>query len=96
MNVLKEIGAQVAHTLLAMAILAPVVFAPGPWKILGGAVSGYLAGLVREDAQHRTPDKTPEGWNWYANGFPASGRHRDMYAFAVGGLAIGLIRHFTS
>ena len=69
-EVAKELGAQLAHTLLAMAILAPVVFAPGAWRILGGAVSGYLAGFVREDAQHRTPDQTPEGWGWFANGFP--------------------------
>ena len=90
-EVFKEIGQQVAHLLLCMAVLAPVVFIPGALKILGGAISGYLIGFVREDAQHRTPDKTPEGWGWWLNGFPISGRHRDMYAFAVCGLLDALI-----
>ncbi len=91
-DTLKEIGAQIAHLLLCMLVLAPVVFMPGAWRILGGAMSGYLVGFIREDAQHRTPDQTPEGWGWWLKGLNTySGRHRDMTAFALGGLIDGAL-----
>lgn len=95
-EVFKEIGAQIAHCLIAMAVLAPVIFTPGLWKILGGAASGYLIGWIREDAQHRTPDQTPEGWGWWLKGLDKfSGRHRDMTAFLVGGVVDVVIWYFT-
>lgn len=98
-EVLKEVGAPILHCLIAMLVLAPVVFCPGAWKILGGAASGYLMGWIREDAQHRTPDTTPiggEGWGWWLKGLDKfSGRHRDMTAFLVGGLLDATIWYFT-
>ena len=85
----KEVGVQILHALIAMAVLAPVMFMP---VLIGAPISGYLYALVREDTQHRKHfDKTPEGWGWFAKGFPFGGRHRDMYAGALGGAINGII-----
>jgi hypothetical protein len=90
MRVLKEIGAQILHALLAMVILLPVAMWPdlvAPW-----ALSGFLIGFLREDTQHRVPDAGgSEGWGWVKKSFPIGGRWRDIWAFAVGGLADGAI-----
>ena len=100
MNLLKEIGAQVLHALLAMLTLLPVTLwiafvnqGHARWAVILTAfvsfmASSYTVGWLREDSQHRAHfDKTPEGWAWWLKSFPIGGRHRDMYAFAVGGAA---------
>ena len=83
-RVAKEIGSQIAHALVSAVILLPC--AQWPAFPLVWPVAGFLVALIREDAQHRTPDLTPEGWGWIARGFPFAGRWLDLCGFAVGGL----------
>ena len=92
-NTLKEIGTQILHAIIAMIVLLPLLW---PKLIFTWAISAFLTGLLREDSQHRAHfDSTPEGWAWIKKGFPIGGRWRDMWAFAVGGLADGLIYYFV-
>jgi len=100
METLKEIGAQILHALLGMLVLLPVALwiafeNQGHGRVaviltgfMSWGMAGYMTGWLREDSQHRAHfDETPEGWLWWLKSFPIGGRHRDMYAFAIGGMA---------
>jgi len=92
MDLAKEIGAQIAHALAAIVIFLPVAL----WPILPTfVVAAFLVGLIREDAQHRTPDLTPEGWGWILRGFPTRGRWLDMFGFATGGGVAWVLARFV-
>ena len=96
---MREIGAQVLHCMLGMMVLLPIALwvalqnqGHARWLVIlmgfiSWGISGYMTGWLREDSQHRAHfDKTPEGWIWWLKSWPLGGRHRDMYAFTVGGM----------
>lgn len=75
----KEIRDQLAHAGVAILCLLPVVILPG---IIGGAISGFCVGLVREI--------TEEGEVSLAALRRALGSKLDLSCWALGGAVLGL------
>lgn len=77
---MKELRDQAAHVAAAILCLAPVALFPNP---IGGAVSGFLVGLVRE--------LTEEGEISLEALKQALGSKLDLSFWALGGAIAGII-----
>jgi hypothetical protein len=78
---MKEIREQLAHVGAAILCLLPLAIAP---NIVGGILSGFLVGLVREVSEEGNPvsiDKLRA----------ALGSWKDLCGWSLGGLILGLI-----
>ena len=75
----KEIRDQLAHAGFAVLCLLPLALSP---NIVGGAVSGFLCGMIRE--------VTEEGEVSLAAVRAALGSWKDLCGWSLGGLVLGL------
>lgn len=83
-----ELWNQSLHVIVGAFILAPAVISGGAWW--GCLLTANAIAIIREDAQHRNPDDTPEGWSWVRKGWPASGRWLDIWCWTGSGLVVWL------
>jgi hypothetical protein len=77
----KQIRDQLAHAGAAFLCLLPLAIAP---NIIGGILSGFLVGLVREVTEEGDPvsiDKLRA----------ALGSWKDLLGWTLGGLVLGII-----
>lgn len=77
----KELRDQALHCVAAILCLLPVALAP---NILTGAISGFLAGMIREVTEEGEPVSR-------ASILAALHSYKDLSAWAVGGLIVGLL-----
>ena len=78
---MKEIRDQAAHAAAAVLCLLPLAIAP---NVIGGVLSGFLVGLVREVTEEGDPvsiDKLRA----------ALGSWKDLLGWSLGGLILGLL-----
>lgn len=76
---MKELRDQPAHAGAAILCLSPIVILPG---IIGGAISGFLCGMVREI--------TEEGEVSLESLKSALGSWKDLCGWTLGGVLLGL------
>jgi hypothetical protein len=77
----KELRDQALHCAAAILCLLPVALAP---NILTGALSGLLAGLIREVTEEGDPVSL-------ASILAALRSWKDLCGWALGGLIVGLV-----
>lgn len=77
----KEIRDQLAHAGAALLCLLPIVLLPG---YIGGAVSGFLCGMIREVTEEGDPVSL-------ASVLAALHSWKDLAAWTAGGALVGVI-----
>lgn len=77
---MKELRDQALHCAAAILCLLPLVLIP----VIGGLVSGFLAGLIREVTEEGDPVSLEKVR-------AALGSWKDLCGWSLGGLIVGLL-----